>query len=325
VTDDGVAPTSVDIVTVNWNSGPYLSRALRSVDTVRRQGVALRVIVVDNASSDGSLELAKSVCPDATIVVNEKNQGFAAACNQGAKAGRGEYILFMNPDVELNGDSLQGPVDFLRRDRQGRYAICGIRMLDGSGTLVATCARFPTPARLVAWSLGLDRMLPRRFPPQLLSEDELANSGVVDQVIGAFFLVRRRVFEQLGGFDERFFVYFEEVDLSYRVAAQGLASYYLADATAIHSGGGSSGAIPALRLCYSWESRIKYAFKHFTPAQAYAVLIAVLVAEPITRSAHGVMSGSLRTVRNTWVAAATLWVSLGRGLVRAAGGTSRAR
>ena len=308
--------TTVDIVTVNWNSGLHLSRALASINATRNREVDVNVIVIDNGSADQSLELARESCPDANIVVNHANRGFAAACNQGAGMGTGEYILFMNPDVQLNSSSLQLPLGFLRRDVECRYGICGIRMLDGTGNLAASCARFPTTRSLVSRSFGLDRLLPRRFPPLWLTVDELSSSRRVDQVIGAFFLVRRKIFENLAGFDERFFMYFEEVDFSYRAFRQGYASYYLADAHAIHVGGGSSGSIPSRRLRYSWESRVRYAFKHFPPTQAWGVLLAVLLAEPVARSVRGIMRGSPGSVGTALLAAATFWGSLATGRFR---------
>src|SRR5207245_5442374 len=127
-----------------------------------------------------------------------------------------------------------------------------------------TCARFPTPRRFLSSILGLDRALPAMFPPHFMVEWNHEESQEVDQVMGAFFLVRRSVFEALGGFDERFFVYFEEVDFSLRARKLGWRTFYLSVAQAYHLGSGLvTKPAQAARLFYSLRSRILYAYKHF--------------------------------------------------------------
>jgi N-acetylglucosaminyl-diphospho-decaprenol L-rhamnosyltransferase len=213
--------TTIDIVIVNWNSGQLLSRALASIESAQPANASVEVVVVDNHSTDDPFDGAALARSGVRVITNSTNRGFAAACNQGAKVGSGEFILLMNPDVEVSTNSLAIPLAFLQCDTENRYAICGIRLLDVSGRPTGTCARFPTPARYMAWTLGLDRMFPFIFSPHLMTATELAHGRNVDQVIGAFFFVRRSVFEQLGGLDERFFMYFEEVDFSYRAVKRG--------------------------------------------------------------------------------------------------------
>jgi GT2 family glycosyltransferase len=200
----------------------------------------------------------------------------------------------------------------MSRDAEQHTAICGIGLVDADGRPAASCARFPTAAMLIARCFGLDRILPAHFPPHFLTEAELKSSRPVDQVIGAFFFVRRKAFETLGGFDERFFVYFEELDLSYRAVQQGYRSYYVSDAHATHHGGQSSGAAPARRLVYFWDSKIKYAFKHFSAFEGYSVLFATLLAEPLTRLTYALASRSTRNVVATLAAAPVIWSRVGR-------------
>jgi GT2 family glycosyltransferase len=317
--------TTLDIVIVNWNSGPYLSRALASIQEAEPPQARVNTIVVDNCSSDESLELANQCGLKATIVVNTVNRGFAAACNQGASMGTGEYVLFMNPDLELNSESLSTPLDFMRRDADQHIAICGIRLVDAHGRLTASCARFPTAATLIARCFALDRILPAHFPPHFLTEAELRASRPVDQVIGAFFLVRRKAFEALDRFDERFFMYYEELDLSYRAARGGYSSYYLSEAHATHYGGRSTTAVPARSLVYSWDSRIKYAFKHFSTFEGYCVLGATLLAEPWTRLIYALASRSARKALVTVAAAAMTWSRVGTLIAHGTRRHSRAR
>ena len=121
----------------------------------------------------------------------------------------------------------------------------------------------------------------------------------VDQVMGTFFLMRHSLFESLGGFDERFFVYFEEVDLSLRARQAGWHSVYIADARAFHAGGGASRQVKANRLFYSLRSRLLYGFKHFTSFKAWLLVGVTLLIEPLTRVLFSLMNGGMDDVRNT--------------------------
>jgi len=129
----------------------------------------------------------------------------------------------------------------------------------------------------------------------------------VDQVIGAFFLVKRKVFDALRGFDERFFVYYEEVDFSYRAKKAGWGSLYLAEARAFHSGGGTSEQVKARRLFYSLRSRLLYAVKHFSPDGGVMVLLATLLFEPISRCALALWRHSWPSLKETVQGYGMLW------------------
>jgi GT2 family glycosyltransferase len=134
----------------------------------------------------------------------------------------------------------------------------------------------------------------------------------VDHVIGAFFLVRRELFEALEGFDERFFVYLEDLDFSYRAYQSGWRSVYLGDVQAFHAGGGTSNQIKARRLFYSLRSRLLYSFKHFSWIGASAVLIATLLVEPLSRSVLALLRRSWPGLKETWAAYGMLWQWLPR-------------
>jgi GT2 family glycosyltransferase len=180
-----------------------------------------------------------------------------------------------------------------------------VQLLDEAGHVSRSCARFPSAVGFAAHAVGLDRFFPRLG--HFMAEWDHAQTRQVDQVIGAFFLVRRNLFEALHGFDERFFVYFEEVDLSYRARQTGWRSVYLADAQAFHAGGGTSNQVKARRLFYSLRSRLLYAFKHFSWMGAFAVLLATLLVEPLSRSALALMRRSWVGLKETWAAYGMLW------------------
>jgi N-acetylglucosaminyl-diphospho-decaprenol L-rhamnosyltransferase len=289
----------LDVVCVNWNSGKQLAACLASLAGTDRSRVALgRVVVVDNASSDGSAAGLDPGDLPLHVITNPTNRGFAAACNQGARGGRSPYVLFLNPDTRLEADSLAAPLTFLESEPGADVGICGIQLVDEQGGVARSCARFPTPGQLVAASAGVDRLLPGTFPGFVMREWDHQDSRRVDHVIGAFYLVRRELFEPLGGFDERYFVYLEDLDFSLRARQAGWHSYYLATARAFHRGGGTSEQVRAERLVYLLRSRLQYARRHFSRAGALAVELATFGVEPVVRVAAALGSGAPRQARD---------------------------
>jgi N-acetylglucosaminyl-diphospho-decaprenol L-rhamnosyltransferase len=291
---------SLDIVIVNWNSGGYLARCLQSIPSACQDGFRLpQVVVVDNASTDGSAKGLEFPMLPLLVISNVSNRGFAAACNQGARGSLAEYLLFLNPDMRLLENSLQTPIQFMEEPDNARIGICGIRLLDDEGRLTRSCARFPAPALFFSWMMGLHRLFPKRFDGPLLTESDLSENRQVDQVMGAFFLIRRAVFESLGGFDERFFVYFEELDLSYRACQNQWISFYLATAQAQHTGCGCSNNVKPARLAYWLRSRILYCNKHFGEMAGAALLMGTFLIEPASRLGLALSHWSFQEMRDT--------------------------
>ena len=302
---------SVDVIVVNWNSGRQLRNCLKSIATAQTDGFYLtHVVIVDNASYDSSLKEIESVNLPLRIILNHENQGFAVACNQGAKESSADYLLFLNPDTILFPDSLVAPLDFIGNSENSLVGIVSIQMVDEAGKVSRNCARFPTVGSFFAKMLGLDRLVPSVFPSHFMTEWGHNETRDVDQVMGSFFLTRRSLFESLGGFDERFFVYFEEVDISLRARQAGWRSVFLANAQAFHAGGGTSRQVKAHRLFYSLRSRLLYGFKHFKPWQALTLLGVSLGVEPISRVVFALLRGAPGDVRNTLNAYAMLYRDL---------------
>ncbi|HHV61377.1 MAG TPA: glycosyltransferase family 2 protein [Firmicutes bacterium] len=296
------------MIIVNWNAGEQLRECLQSIVAAEMTGIVLpRVVVVDNDSTDGSLSGLEDIELPLEIIRNQENRGFGAACNQGAQGSRADYLLFLNPDVRLSTNSLSVPLEFMERPENGRVGICGIQLIDDTGKVARTCARFPTPGRFIAKACGLSQLLPRVFPSHFMIEWDHGETRVVDQVMGAFFLVRRSLFEKLGGFDERFFVYFEDLDFSLRAHDIGWESVYLASSRAFHRGCGTSDRIPATRLFYSLRSRIQYARKHFSFGGTVLVTLATLFIEPVARIFLAVLYGSKQELHDTLRAFILLW------------------
>ena len=298
----------LDIVIVNWNAGQQLRDCLESIASSHCCDMYVgRVVVVDNASLDGSAEGLDDISLPLELIRNPTNRGFAAACNQGARGSTADYLLFLNPDTRLFGLSLTRPLQFMDQPENQRVGICGVQLVDEGGVVVRSCSRFPSPGILSARLLGLSHLFPSRFRTQEMREWDHSESRRVDQVIGAFFLIRRTVFEELEGFDQRFFVYFEEVDLSYRAIQSGWFSFYLTDVQAFHRGNGTSDQVMAARLFYSMRSRILYVFKHFSVSAALGLTLGTLIIEPVVRLASLAGRGSVQGVLDTLKGYAMLW------------------
>jgi len=290
----------VSIVIVNWNAGNQLIDAVCSIAQNHANLVA-SVVIVDNASTDDSLAQVEALYNwpfQVQIIRNSENRGFAAACNQGATVDKSEYLLFLNPDTRLFNGSLTKPINLMGQSENAHIGICGIRLVDGAGNGSTSAARFPTLRVMTGAVLGLSKFFPSALPAHFMSILDLHESAFVDQVIGAFFLIRRNVFDLCSGFDEQFFVYFEEVDLSIRAKQLGYLSYFLSNASAFHKGGGCSERVKAARLFYSLRSRILYAKKHYSKLE-YVALIALTAFELPLRLVNNVLMASLSDIGNT--------------------------
>jgi len=269
-----------------------------------------RIVVVDNASSDGSAAGLENLPIPLTVIENNTNRGFAAACNQAAKRSGADFLLFLNPDTRLFPGSLAHPVHAMIAPENQGVGIVGVQLLDADGNVTPTCARFLTPGMVTRRILGLEHIRRSPWPSSVMTDWDHRASASVDHVIGAFFLVRRTLFERLGGMDERFFVYLEDLDFSLRARQIGFRTLYLPDAHVYHKGGGASQHAKAMSLYYALSSRILYGFKHFIPWKAWGLLFATLLVEPITRVGQAVLQGSVTRIRNTLTAYWWLWRSL---------------
>lgn len=309
-----MGPAHLDIVIVNWNTGEALRACIASIAAARSPALHIdRIVVVDNASTDGSAQGLDSADATLHVIRNERNLGFGAACNQGAAGSVADYLLFLNPDTRLFADSLARPLDYMSDPVNADVGICGVRLVDETGAAVTSSARFPTLRIFLGEMTGLSRVWPETFPSHLLTADECARSRDVDQVIGAYFLMRAPLFFELDGFDERFFVYLEEVDLALRARQRGQRSRYLADVTAYHRGGLSSDQVRATRLFYSLRSRMLYAQKHFPRWQVWGLLFATLAVEGPARLMERLGRGRLVEAREVLAAYRRFWTFLTAG------------
>ncbi|WP_342149248.1 glycosyltransferase family 2 protein [Methylorubrum sp. SB2] len=298
--------TPLDVVIVNWNAGPQLAACLSSLAACDA-AAALRVVVVDNASTDGSAEGLERPGLSVTVLRNAENLGFARACNQGAAVGSADAILFLNPDTEVSRDGIGEARAVL--EAQGRTGIVGARLVDEAGHTHRTCARTPTAFSLVAHTLFLDRLLPGRIPPHFRLDWDHADTRPVDAVMGAFLMIRRPLFTRLGGFDERFFVYWEDADLCTRTGRAGFAVCHAARAVIRHRGQGTTEGVKDRRLFYFLRAQALYGQKHHGTAvllgvlaAAFAVNLPVRLLRALLRGGPGEAGAVLRAGR--WLAVA---------------------
>nr|WP_206289416.1 glycosyltransferase family 2 protein [Methylobacterium sp. DB0501] len=310
---------ALDVVIVNWNGGALLRACLASLAAAEERlgdALSLHVVVVDNASTDRSLDdlphLRHGPGMGPAVIANPDNQGFGRACNAGAARGEAPAILFLNPDARVTAESLAGAHAALMADPG--TGIVGAQLLDEAGRVQRSCARRPTAASLVGQALLLDRA--RLVPSHFMTEWDHAEDRAVDQVMGAFLMIRRSLFTELGGFDERFFVYYEDVDLCARAQDAGFAVRHLAGVSVRHEGQGTTRAAKAHRLACFLESQIRYAAKHHGRATALALVATAFGAQVPLRLVQALARRSGREAGETLRGAGLLARAL-PGLLRA--------
>ena len=230
----------LSIIIVNYNSKLLLEQCLISVKKAMT-GIDTEIIVIDNNSTDGSKEYLPAKFNDVRFIFNSENMGFAKACNMGFRNSSGKYILFLNPDTILAITSLTECISFFQTHHDA--GAVGVRMLDGKGRFLRESKRGePTPATSFYKLFGLASLFPAsgtfaKYYQGHLPEKE---NNPVEVLSGAFMMIRREVFEKVNGFDEDFFMYGEDIDLSIRVTRSGYNNYYLGSTSITHLKGGST-------------------------------------------------------------------------------------
>lgn len=227
------------IIIVNYNVKYFLEQALHSLRKSTRE-ISTQFIVIDNASDDGSVEFLRENFPWVDVIANRENLGFSKANNQGLIRAEGGYILVVNPDTVVGEDTIKILLDFM--DVHPDVGAIGPKLIDRGGKFELNSRRgFPTPFAAFCKISGLAQIFPRSrlFARYNLTYLDPDTSSEVDALTGAFILIRREVYQQVGGFDEDFFMYGEDLDWCYRIKNAGWKIYYLPDARVIHYGGES--------------------------------------------------------------------------------------
>jgi GT2 family glycosyltransferase len=272
----------VDIVIVNYRSAAHLFNCVQSVHRVAKADGLNASIVVVNNGDDVDVKNVAASAGGATVVENVANLGFGVACNSGAACGNADLILFLNPDAMLEPGCLRICTSFLRDPAKASVGIVGPELHSEKGALIRSCSRLPSAFDLFGRAVGLHMLLPAASGYPFLPLAAHDASGPVGQVMGAAMMVRRALFQRLGGFDPRFFLYYEDVDFCARAARAGAACYYVKDAKAVHIGRVSSSRDSGMALALFLRSGLTYAELHFGRlAQAMLLIVTLFVEFPL--------------------------------------------
>jgi N-acetylglucosaminyl-diphospho-decaprenol L-rhamnosyltransferase len=267
--ESAALPPLVSVIVVSWNTRGYLGACLQSVyDSIPQP----EVIVVDNGSSDDSVESVSAQFPAAQLIVNRENVGFARANNQAFELCTGKYILLLNSDAIL----APGTVDVLMRvlEENSNTAAVGPMILNADSTFQAGGTDFPNLVSETLLALGMARWLRRGYYPGYPPEEP---GGLVDWVGGACLLLRRSVIEQIGGLDTNYFMYTEETDWCFRAHAAGWQVRYDPSPHIIHYGGASSRQAAAAMKSELYRSKLLF-FRRHRPYWQFKSLQAIIVA-----------------------------------------------
>lgn len=259
----------VSIIIVNYNTANLL---LRCLDSIRKETstVIYETIVVDNGSTDGSIDCITREYPNVVLIANDHNSGFATANNQGIAVAKGRYVLLLNSDTVI----LDGAIDTMVRhmDEHRYIGIAGCLQLNPDMTLQPSCRSFPSLWNIFTESTFLYKLLPstRLFGGYYLSFFRHDHMREIDVVMGSFMFIRREVLNDIQGFDEDYFFYTEETDLCYRARQRGHRSFFCPQARIIHIGGGS-GSTTLWSFAHLHRSQYQFINKHFRGAENAAM------------------------------------------------------
>ncbi|MBF8296342.1 MAG: glycosyl transferase family 2 [Bacteroidetes bacterium] len=263
----------LSIIIVNYNVRDFLHHALVSLQKAMK-GMKGEIIVVDNASDDGSIEMVRRRFPAVQLVASKSNLGFAKANNVGLKRARGKYILLINPDTLVQEDTLRVMLRFFEENHD--VGLAGCKILNPDGTFQLACRRsFPRPWAAFTKMVGLSALFPNsrlfgRYNLTYLSPDETYE---IDAVSGSFMMVRRAAYEQVGGLDEDFFMYGEDLDWCYRIQRAGWKNYYVHSTQIIHYKGESTKRSDLNEIRTFYQAMHLFVQKHLSSSLMLAFLI----------------------------------------------------
>jgi len=278
----------ISVVIVNWNTRDYLRTCLSSLVGAVREPPLREIIVVDNASGDGSAQVVAQEFPDVLLIRNDRNLGYAAANNQGIRASKGEYIMLLNPDAWVQKGCLESLAEFL--DANPCAAAAAPRLLNPDGSLQQSVRSFPAPPPLIFDALGLARLFPRSRVLAAYRMTWWGHSDVreVDQPMASALMLRRSALDEIGLFDERFPLYFNDVDLCLRLKRAGWKVLYLPDAVCVHHVAASTAQVRCAAIAESHRSLLRFYRKHYRalPLPIYVFCALVII-----------VSGWIRVIR----------------------------
>lgn len=279
----------ISVVIVSWNAKEFLLQCLHSLARTMPRGSQSEVIVVDNASSDGSPGAVREAFPWVRLIQNDDNYGFAKANNIGIKASTGEYLFLINSDVVVK----DGCFDRMLSHMAGHpdAGVTGPRILSPQGSVQRSCMGFPTLWNTFCRALALDSFFPgsRIFGGQLMTYWRHDEVRAVDVINGCFWMVRREALEEVGLLDEGFFIYGEDIDWCRRFNDAGWKVVFFPDAEAVHYGGASSANAPLRFYIEMQRANYQYWKKHRSRAASTAYLFICLLHHSLRLAGEAVL------------------------------------
>ncbi len=269
----------LSVVIVNYNVEYFLEQCIHSV-LAASKGLDVEVFMVDNDSVDGSVQMVKERFPSVKVIDNKENLGFSKANNQAMRLAKGEYILLLNPDTVIEEDTLRKCLDFM--DAHPEAGGLGVKMVDGKGIILPESKRgLPTPETAFYKITGLNKIFPssKRINRYYLGHLPMDETHEIEILSGAFMFMRKTVLDKVGLLDEAFFMYGEDIDLSYRIILGGYKNYYLPETSIIHYKGESTKKGSLNYVFVFYNAMIIFAKKHFSTRNAsiFSKLIQVAI------------------------------------------------
>ncbi|CAN5185047.1 glycosyltransferase [soil metagenome] len=268
----------LSVIIVNYNVKYFLEQCLLSIQKAL-QAVEGEIIVIDNNSEDGSRQYFAGRFDDVKFIWKNKNTGFSKACNEGLAQAAGDYILFLNPDTIVPEDCFEKCISFIR-SKNNRCAL-GVKMVDGSGKFLKESKRsFPSPLISFYKLAGLASLFPRSpvFAKYYLGHLDRNQDHAVDVLAGAFMMIPSEIIYQTGSFDESFFMYGEDIDLSYRIQKSGFENFYYAGSRIIHFKGESTRKATFNYVKMFYKAMSIFAHKHYGGAKAGILNVFIQIA-----------------------------------------------
>lgn len=259
----------LSIITVPWNVKDLVRKNFRAIYKNTRN-ITFEVISVDNDSKDGTTDMVRSEFPDVKAIFNDYNAGFAKANNQGIKISKGRYVLLLNPDMQVKEGTLENMVKWM--DAHPEAGVAGCKLVKPDGSIVSHVRRYPQLLDQIAIILKLPHIFPGIINKYMYRDFDYDKEQVVDSIRGSFFMIRREVLDKLGGLDERYFLWFEEVDFCRQTARAGWKVMYTPAVECIDHVGKSFAQVPTGKLQSIFQdSMLKY-FKRWQPGWQTPVL-----------------------------------------------------
>lgn len=261
---------NLSIIIVNWNTAELLVQCLRSI-YAHPPDRDFEIFVVDNASTDTSVQMVREQFPQVKLLENGVNLGFAGGNNQAIRQSNGRYVLLLNPDTEMKPDALEKLVNFMKVHPQA--GAVGARILNPDGTLQTSCYPRPTLSREFWRLFHLDVIRP--YGSHDMTDWNLEEAREVDVLLGACLLLRRTALDQIGLLDENYFIYSEEVDLCYRLQKANWCLYWVPQAQVVHYGGQSTQQVAAEMFMHLYKSKLAFVRKHYgwSASQIYKLIL----------------------------------------------------